>query len=420
MGELYVFDHDGTRLHPPLSEKKGRQADGGSSSDLTGMPTSDSGTSGFFDDVTDSGDDSQSSRETAGTRDQSPEIPDGPSLPDNLSLQFGVNDNGAILECVVNGVETTTARKRTVFRYETDSTSGVFPEFIDAIEAELVEQRGWMIGTIENPRNPGYVFQRLRDAASGTDPTPQQLPHDPDLIQGLLEERTTLTFRVRDFSVAGDLILRYGNIGCNISIAENRALRAQPTGLVVVQDDSIDRAVVADEDSSERIAEAKRAQCHDALARGVNGLADLELDSEEAATLLENRIQERYDDVGVMGPERKREVSNLAKQVKSLKQKNEQLQERTRKLREKNEKLQARDSPTEPGTAAGNGSPDSGTETTDGKGTSSATSTAGGSTGTAGTPDVAQTADPGSTRWRRIGGVLANARAIFLLWGVWL
>lgn len=428
MSQLYVFDHDGNRLHPPLSGDGGSRADGASSDDLTGMPDPGDEASGFLDDVTGSRDDasdltgdSNPGADTSGagstsrSREAPSEMPDGPSLPDNLSLQFGINASGATLECVVNGVETTTAREQTIVRYETESTSGVFPEFIDAIETELIEQRGWMIGTVENPRNPGYVFQRLRDAASGTDPTPQQLPPDPEAVQGLLEEGTALTLRVRDFSVAGDLILRYGNVGCNISVAENLALRAQPTGLVVVQDDSIDRAIAIADDSRERIREEKRQRSRTAIARGVNGLADLDLDAAEAAFVLEDRVAEQYDDVEVMGPERKREVSDLANQVKSLKQRNEELKERNQQLREQNEKLRAEKSRVESDADGPTGSAGRGAAATDGKGVSSAGSTAGGS---GGTPDVAQTADPGSTRWRRIGWVLAIALAIFLLWAM--
>lgn len=393
MGTLYVFDHDGNRLHPPPSGE-GDPGSGGGSDDLTGMPTSEDATWRSPDGATD------------------PDGPDEPSLPDEFTLRYGVNDAGAVLECVVNGVETNSARERAIVRYETGSTNGVFPEFVGAVEAELVERRGWMIGAVENPRNPGYVFQRLRDAAAGTDPTPQQLPPDPDVVRALLEAGETLTVRVRDFSVAGDLILRYGNAGCNVSVAESSPLGEQPTGLVVVQDDSVDGAVALADDARERVEEEKRRRSLAAIARGVDGLADLDVEPAEAAAALQDRVARRYDGIEVLGPERQREVSKLAGRVESLERETEELRERNRQLRERNESLRSERSAAGSDAAGQARSTDGGVPASDTKGVASAGATAGGSGGTA---DDAGIGGGDSRKWRRIAWVVAIVLSIVLL-----
>jgi len=294
MGELYAFDREGRRLHP------------------------EDPNSGGITEVTDR---------------------------DNVVLGLGVHSHGAALQCVVNDVETTVDRVQAILRYETTATTGVFVEFVDAVEEELVRGRGWRVSTVPNEGNPGYVFQRLRDAAAGNNPRPEHLPADHDVVEALVEDGETVRIHVRDFSVAGDMILRYGDVGCNVTVAETSALGTQPKGLVVVQDDSIEGPTRIPEESQELVEKRKIALAASKIEDGVATLAEQDVPAQRATAILDDRVTAHYDDLKVMDPEERRKVSKLFEEVKSLRRENE-------KLREQNETLQevARGSKRAPGT----------------------------------------------------------------------
>lgn len=291
MGDLYLFDHDGGVLHPRDGDPSG--------------------------------------------------VPRGFDL-ENVVLRLDVDSTWATLRCLVNGVETNEDRTQAIATFRAEETSGVFGECIDAVETELLKRRGWTITPVENQRNPGYAFQRIRNAASGKNPNPKHVPMDHEVIQSVLEDGTTVTFHVRDYSVAGDLILRYGNVGCPITVARSFALSEDPSGLVIVQDDSVDRAMELSPEARERVREKKLQNYRGTIADGVGGLTSLGVSGEDAAEMIGRAVGRHYEDVDVLGPQEGREVSKLARNVRTLKGKNERLREQLKELETENRRLERR------------------------------------------------------------------------------
>lgn len=189
-----------------------------------------------------------------------------------------------IFRCYVRA-HTGRHKEQLYLQFESESTEDLFGRFWDAVNSELIEQRGWTI----NETSKNRLFHELVSLNGSVD---DGLPSEK--VATLLEDNQDVRAFTSDPSQAVRLVDELIGCGCDIAIGDNsNALQRCDVGIVV--NSQYRSGISLSEDNEayyrQKQAELKKRRLHESLSSSVHDLRT-ELDDSALIEALQREISD--------------------------------------------------------------------------------------------------------------------------------